>query len=263
MFKYFAFDLDGTLLSSNKKIESKTLKKLHALNIENNKYIILVSGRHISEMAPYIKALNLNSNCFYISSDGQYIYDGALNLMYVAPHIEKQSLEILLKRISTKCAIVVTKTGDYLVETNWWKYWIRQIIGFIKVNSQNVYYSRNIMHSDISEIEKIIVFSSRCESLKDSFNVHILDNGRTELLNKNVNKFYALKYLSDGGWIDLDKLLYFGDDMNDYECFEMIDNTVAMGNAAEAIKRLAKFQTEDCDHHGVLNALSRIENIYL
>ena len=234
VYKYLAFDLDGTLLSSDKTIDAKTEKILHDMNSVKGIIIILVSGRHMNEMTSYIKKLDLNSKCYYISSDGQYIYNGFLELIHIEPYIEAQKVEKAFRTLNDATALIVTKTEDFLVEPNWFKRVFKQFKILIKRKKQRVFGYKDILAKNLSKIEKIVLY------------------------NNVVSKYAALKYLSDYKEIKLDKLLYFGDDMNDYECFKMLENTVAMANASEKIRQLARFQTEDCDHGGIYNMLSKI-----
>lgn len=260
VYKYLAFDLDGTLLSSDKTIDGKTAKILHDLNSIKESIIILVSGRHINEMTSYIKTLDLNSKCYYISSDGQYIYNGLLELIHIEPYIETWKVEKVLEKLNNTTALIVTRTGDYLVDPNWFRRVFKRFKTLVKGKKQRIYGYKDILTENISEIEKIVLYNNvDFKPVEDIFNIHVLDEGRIELLNKEVSKYVALKYLSDCKKIKLDELLYFGDDMNDYECFYTLENTVAMANASEKIKQLARFQTEDCDHGGIYNMLSKID----
>ena len=259
VYKYLAFDLDGTLLSSDKTIDAKTEKILHDMNSVKGIIIILVSGRHMNEMTSYIKKLDLNSKCYYISSDGQYIYNGFLELIHIEPYIEAQKVEKAFRTLNDATALIVTKTEDFLVEPNWFKRVFKQFKILIKRKKQRVFGYKDILAKNLSKIEKIVLYNNvDLKPVEDIFNIHVLDDGRIELLNKEVSKYAALKYLSDYKEIKLDKLLYFGDDMNDYACFKMLENTVAMANASEKIRQLARFQTEDCDHGGIYNMLSKI-----
>ena len=180
--------------------------------------------------------------------------------MHIEPYIEARKVEKTFRTLNDITALIVTKTGDYLVEPNWLKRVFKQFKILIKGKKQRVFGNKDILAQNISEIEKIVLYNNvNLKPVEDIFNIHVLDDGRIELLNKEVSKYAALKYLSDCKEIKLDELLYFGDDMNDYECFNLLENTVAMANASKKIRQLARFQTEDCDHGGIYNMLSKID----
>lgn len=49
-----------------------------------------------------------------------------------------------------------------------------------------------------------------------------------------------------------------GDSGNDAEMLRMTDYSFAMGNATDAIKAIARHQTDDNNHHGVLNVIQAV-----
>lgn len=56
----------------------------------------------------------------------------------------------------------------------------------------------------------------------------------------------------------MDRVLYFGDDTNDMECFKNLNHCIAMGNAHPGIKELAWMITDDCDNDGIANAITKL-----
>ncbi len=49
-----------------------------------------------------------------------------------------------------------------------------------------------------------------------------------------------------------------GDSGNDAEMLRMTDLSFAMGNAGEAIKTIARHQTDDNNHQGALNVIQAV-----
>ena len=115
------------------------------------------------------------------------------------------------------------------------------------------------------KIEKIVYYtlanSVQEDSLKEKYTIHIYDDGRREVLSHSVNKYVALKRLEELGIIDLTELLYFGDNVNDIECFEHLSHTVAMKDANDIIKKKAKYITESNDTDGVGRCLEQLNII--
>ena len=60
MKSLFAFDIDGTLYNSEKKILEHTKEALHALQKDGH-IVMIATGRSESQAAPIIKELNLDS----------------------------------------------------------------------------------------------------------------------------------------------------------------------------------------------------------
>ena len=57
--------------------------------------------------------------------------------------------------------------------------------------------------------------------------------------------------------LGLDEIMALGDSDNDREMLQTAGVSVAMGNAGAALKRLARYVTEDNEHDGVARAIYR------
>lgn len=251
-FKSIAFDLDGTLLNSEKKIDRETIDLIKELN--KKKCIILISGRHISEMQDYISQLNLNQNSYYISSDGQYIYDWKLKELHRENYILKKDIISIIEKLSLSELLLVGEKKDYFIEENYIKFILKKIAFSIKKLKKEVILLKKLKKEKVNNIEKIVFLKQKNlenSEVLNKFLTHLYDNGRIEILNKKSGKYNSLKVLSQIRKLDLDKLLYFGDEINDYECFSKLKNTVAMKNASKKIKEEAKYITKSCDDRGV------------
>ncbi len=250
MYKVVCFDLDGTLLTPDKKIDEKEkniIRELKNININ----IVLVSGRHIEEMLAFSKELMLQENDFLISCDGQYIYDYLGEKVWETNHLSKKDL-FFLRRMGESNITFFTKDKDFCVVK---KKSLKKTQG-----KKRFITWKNLIFLRINNIEKILL--SNChfiDKLRDRYTVHRYGDNFIEILNKNVNKYNAIKELNcryyDVGW---DCFLYFGDDVNDIECFENIPDCVAMSTAPDMIKNKAKYFTSSCAESGVYKALKEI-----
>ncbi|AUF83817.1 Cof-type HAD-IIB family hydrolase [Mesoplasma syrphidae] len=72
-----------------------------------------------------------------------------------------------------------------------------------------------------------------------------------EFININASKGNAIKKLAKMININLNEIIIFGDNMNDISMFTEIPNSVAMGNAVEPIKEIAKYITDTNKNGGV------------
>ena len=64
--------------------------------------------------------------------------------------------------------------------------------------------------------------------------------------------------LSDIYEIDPENIMAIGDSYNDAMMLAWAGTGVAMGNADPALKQLARYVTQDCDHDGVAQAVYHI-----
>lgn len=249
---YLAFDLDGTLLNSKKVITSYTKKVLK----ESNKTIILISSRHIHEMIDYARILELKETDYLVSCDGQYIFNGLGEPLVTMCFLKTRDIRQLMQYYNVSYFKFYTNNSNYTYSYKNRR--IGQIIRVIFKDIKTTYFSNDVrktIHYLLStyflRIEKVIFFiEKQNNTVSEQYNQMVFDN-RIELTHKSVNKFSSLKYLRDKYGVCLSSLLFFGDGINDLSVFNGIEHTVAMGNAVDSIKRIAKYQTESCDEDGI------------
>jgi len=257
VYRVVCLDLDGTLLNSNKNIsksDRETIKKLKKHNVQ----VVLASGRHIWEITKYARELDLTAEDFIVSCDGQYIYDSFGNLLWENLFLSKRDVLWLVKKLSANFS-VFTNDRDYKLKNYvGYKCLLRKIK---KIQNKKEQISLiELLLLPMLEIEKIVIVGIPVTSIKRKrFGAREYSGGRLELTYCNVDKYTAIAQLRKMGCIkDGDKILYFGDDVNDKMCFEKLHYCVAMGNAIPEIKEKALFITKDCDNSGVSFALEKI-----
>ena len=79
-----------------------------------------------------------------------------------------------------------------------------------------------------------------------------------EISDASVNKGTALHRVCDFLKISPNDTIAFGDSMNDAEILRVAGTGVAMGNAAEAVKKIADQVCERWDEDGIARTLVRM-----
>lgn len=82
-------------------------------------------------------------------------------------------------------------------------------------------------------------------------------HGSMDLGAPGVHKASGLEILMDRWSIDWSQTATFGDSFNDLEMLKRARFSVAMANAAEELKQIARFTTDSNDADGVLNQLEQ------
>ena len=77
------------------------------------------------------------------------------------------------------------------------------------------------------------------------------------VVRQEVNKAAGLTVLCERWGIRPEELVVFGDEDNDLEMFRFAGCSVAMGNAIEALKEIAKDVTETNEEDGVGEAIKK------
>ena len=72
-----------------------------------------------------------------------------------------------------------------------------------------------------------------------------------------TNKGNALRILCEKLGISPDEVMAMGDAENDLEMLRFVGYSVAMGNASDEVKSVARYETDTNDRHGVAKAIRK------
>lgn len=253
--KLFAFDIDGTLLNDKKEILPSTKKAIQKL-LKLNHVVVLSTGRLPMQTREYI--LDLGLKHYIVGAAGALIYSITTKKTDVLspgiPLREKKELYKLCKNYQRELSF-----NDGI---SFWKvYFGKNLEEEIK---DELFYiggsSRVPIYDDWKKVKKIffkkkmVQASFKAESnltdkvyqhLKNfvSKNVSVHETSRVyaELGIEGLNKYTALKKILEIEKITEDNLYCFGDSDNDFEMISLCKNGIAMGNAKERIKNVAKY----------------------
>lgn len=260
--KCIALDLDGTLLHPMGKISDDSMRILKTYD-ERKIKIVICSGRHYREITLLLRECGNINYSYIISCDGQYIHDREGKLVWNNVFLKKLDVNYI-QNIYAKAPIsFFTDLRDYYIAPTLLTYFKKIVFSNGK---ECIFYKYNKCPDD-AEIEKIVLNLKMSEyhkkKLSKKYTIHEINNEKVELLEKNVNKYTALLKCSHYLEIDTDEILYFGDDLNDVEVFDNLSHCVAMGNAAEQIKKRAAYITKTNKEDGVAFFLTSVLNKYI
>ncbi len=256
MNKTICLDLDGTLLRDDGTVSQRSVEFLNQLIVKGIR-VVIVTGRHFSEITFLLKKIKFNENSYYICCDGLYIYDFEGKCIFTNSFLSLADIVYLTDCEELKNELFVTNEINYAIEEN---RLCRGIKNFLKssikyISLEKLGEIRNL------NVEKVIGDYSElrdCKELSKRYTTRFYQNGKFEVLPLGVNKYNGiLKLIEIVNDIDKNQILYFGDEINDIECFEALENTVAVGNAVSEIKRLAKHITSDNQSDGVITFLEK------
>ncbi|WP_019213632.1 Cof-type HAD-IIB family hydrolase [Fenollaria massiliensis] len=266
--KILAFDMDGTLLNSEKMVSRGTSLELERLS-ENGVEIVLSSGRLHKSIEAYAHILPFKTSI--VATNGSVVTDYEGRRVYEKP-------------IDTDAFIkVVDLLYDY--KMNFHFYGVNEFYRLKGTTSLNTYsrVPKNIKDTiDIIEYNNIKEIKESCEN-NSYFKVLLVEEDKKyieevrqelskidkikissswtnniEIVPEGVNKARSLKYLCKNLGLDLNNLMSFGDNNNDIEMIEESKVGVAMSNATNELKQKADFITDyDNDHDGIMKFLKQ------
>jgi len=281
-FKAIALDLDGTLLSSDKKVTQNTVNVLRHLHEEYKVEILLISGRAPPLIEPYADAL-LGVNCYIVGFNGAQglskkdangerhilftdavpnehlptIFDFVkqrdllLNVyLDVVYAIDKPDLRLYTEHYSTLTGATYKYVPSYddLNRT--------QPAKCLIVTEDNDV-CNNLMVEAAAHMPELAIIKSNCHSYK-------LSQWYVEFLQKGVDKGTALKKWCEIVKCTPDEVIAFGDAENDYNLIKVAKLGFCMAQGVQGLKDIAHGVTEfNNDQDGVVRQLQKIYELNL
>ena len=262
-YKLIALDMDGTLLNSHNRVSKRTYEAIKKAE-EKGVSVILATGRLYESAKYYVEKLGLKNPI--ISSNGALVHDIDGNVIY-ENLLGNKSLEEVLKILEDHklyyhlytTDTVYSKTiklemlkkfysdfqGELLINTETFKDY-RELLGLkfnklLSISESKEKLSK--LEKDLKRIGKIEVTSSLANNL--------------EIMNENVSKKTALKYLSKRLNIRPMEIVTIGDNKNDISMIEYAGLGIAMGNATNIVKLKADYVTDTNNDDGVAKAIEK------
>lgn len=267
-YKMIALDMDGTLLTSDKRISPRTAKALRRA-AEAGYIVVLSTGRTASELIDYRAEMD------GVVRYGSLLSGGVVRDMERGEAIYRQTIPVeLVHRVVeqglAENAMVQILTSEVAVMT-------RRDVARMPEIGQGVYQDMALrlghLVDDISsyadahadEACKINLHHVSQESLAAT--LHALEGlplqlakgeaVSVEVTPRGVTKALGLKWLCDHLGIGLEETIVVGDGDNDLEVLEVAGLAVAMGNAVPKAMELADAVVADNDHDGIAEVVER------
>ncbi|MFD2132931.1 Cof-type HAD-IIB family hydrolase [Pseudogracilibacillus auburnensis] len=261
-----AIDLDGTLLTDDKKI-SLTSKKMIVNLIEQGHIVVIATGRSNRMSILYYHELGLNTPL--INSNGAVLHHPLDKKWgnYHTPLNYNTAIEIVeaCYELNSKNVLAAVHDSVYLdqYDKNIAHFYGHQddagdksfVVGRIKEKlKENP--TLMLLYPDKNHVDTLT------NTLND-LHAEIIDHRNwgepfhiIEVMNKQMNKSEALKQVADYYQIPRERIIAFGDEGNDLEMIHYAGIGVAMGNAIDELKSLAKYVTDTNEEHGVASFLA-------
>ncbi len=258
--KLIALDLDDTLLNDNREITDGTVAALREC-AERGIYVVLCSGRAEDAILPFVRRLEIagkEAGRFLIAINGCSIFDlhkrQQIFCRKVDPEILIRTNEIAESR-ELRSEVYTPDTIYYREETQWTKLDV-DLCGLKGAAVENYEeflktgFTKMLVPGDPAQLldlqrvlrqefgDRAVIFTSKPYFL--------------EILPPDCGKGEAVSWLANELGFGMDKVMGFGDSMNDESLIRMSGHGVAMCNGLEAIKSIADHVTDfDNNHDGV------------
>ncbi len=258
--KLIALDLDDTLLNDDRQITDGNVAALREC-VERGIYVVLCSGRAEDAILPFVRRLEIagkEAGRFLIAINGCSIFDLHKREQIFCRKVEPEILirtNQMAEARGLRSEVYTPDTIYYREETKWTKLDV-DLCGLkgAKVDDYDEFlktgFTKMLVPGEPAELlklqselraefgERAVIFTSKPYFL--------------EILPPNCGKGEAVSHLANELGFGMEKVMGFGDSMNDESLIRMAGHGVAMCNGLEEIKKVARYVTTyDNNHDGV------------
>ena len=250
--KLFLFDLDGTLLQSDKTISMRTHRMINELR--DRGYLIGVSTSRSEQNCKSLLG-KLNPDILVVSGgalvkkDDTYIYKAVFS---------KERTKELIRTARKICGEACEITID-TIDKHYWNY-------KVDPKKQDQSWGDSIW-TDFGSFDEealkmcVEIFDESTalrleKELPDCDAARFSDGFWYKYTKKGVTKETSIKIVCDACGIVVEDIIAFGDDYADIGMLKMAGIGVAMGNAIEAVKEIADVVIGTNDEDGIAEWLS-------
>ncbi len=271
--KLLALDMDGTLLTNDKRISAvnlDALKKAREYGIE----IVIATGRSYSTLKPYLDVLSFD--CFLITNNGSIVRN--------KDHSVKSSYE-LKPETSVKIVEIFKRYKVYFHGADQDNVYIDSLISrfietkrFLSQENQSplrlyprvvhrTFFNQQLKRLSLDEIRmgkvrmnSFFALSNNQRTLEeindelsdiDEISITSSSNNNIEALHRHASKGRALLQVGETLGISPDEMVAVGDHLNDISMFDVADVGVAVGNADPIVINVSDYQTRTNEEDGI------------
>ncbi|MFJ8353991.1 HAD family hydrolase [Bacillus paramycoides] len=256
MKKVIISDLDGTLLRSDKTISEKSINILRECKNKGSE-LIFATARPPRAINQYIPSV--------LKNDIIICYNGALVLkgndtLYKKEISRNVILEIIEKakkyNLNNICIEINDKLYSNFDVTDYFGNVPNEVIDVRELDFKEAF---KVILCTKGSINKNLI-----KELPAECNAVITDNGTLcQIMHAEVSKWNSIQHVLQHLNCEASDVIAFGDDYNDMEMIEKCGIGVAMNNAVEELKSVAKFIAKSNDEDGVTTFLESNNFIYV
>lgn len=248
------FDIDGTLLKHDKTLPASTKEAIFQLKGLGHE-VAIATGRAPFMFEDLRKELDIHT---YVSYNGQYVVlDG--EVLYSNP-LDIESLKKLTEAaLLNEHPVVYMDHEDMKANVPEHAY-INESINTLKIDrfpTHDPHYYKG------RELYQSLLFCKEGEETQYENSFKEFDFIRwhplsVDILPKGGSKAKGIEKIVEKLGFPSERQYAFGDGLNDIDMLSKISNSVAMGNAEEPVKAVAKHITKSVEEDGIVHGLQMV-----
>ena len=253
--KLVFFDIDGTLLNSNKKINESTIKAIEDLK-EKGFVFCVATGRGLTEgILEIAKVAKLNG--YLVLGNGNFVWDlqdeklytigwplsiEVLNEFHQLAKKHKRQLNLFFQDGTIKSYYFGNDISEEIKDCN---FYIAgpSVYNYSDISEIEEDFQKPIMHISLKAEPEVIKKSypilkeldnKKLAQISNVFNIYV------EAESYGISKWTGVQFVQNKTNISNENTYAFGDSFNDKILLENVGHSVCMGNGENQIKKIAK-----------------------
>jgi 5-amino-6-(5-phospho-D-ribitylamino)uracil phosphatase len=261
--RLLAVDLDGTLLTSDKRISPATVEALRAAGRDVGVHVVLASARPPRTVLPFYEQLGLDTPM--INYNGALVYDPRSRrvLMHLPIPLKTAREIVRLARKLHREVLVSAEIMDrwytdrldsrYLTET-------AKLFGPDQVAPIGKWLTEAVTKLlFLAARDKITELGRRiAEALPHQVSMVQTEGHLLQVMHVTVSKAQALRCVAAELCVERENVMAIGDNANDVGMLQWAAIGVAVGNATPEVKAVAQLVTGGNDEDGVAEAVRQL-----
>lgn len=262
-YRMIALDLDDTLLKDDRTVSEMTRRRLLEAQ-QQGTIVVLASGRPTYAMRSLAKELCLaqyggylisfNGGCITACQSGNTLFSVDISREQICKLFDLACEHQVDIQTYTDDSILVSKDNEYTqIEKEITGMHVVECTDFKAEIPETAIKAMMMGHPEhLKQVEKAlrpVVENELYMTLTKPFFL--------EFMNPNVDKGKSLCVLAQKLGVSMEQVIAVGDSYNDLTMLNAAGLGVAMGNAVEAVKQAADYETDDNEHDGVARVVER------
>ncbi|MDU5452681.1 MAG: pyridoxal phosphatase [Pseudescherichia vulneris] len=267
-YQVLALDLDGTLLTPEKKILPASIAALKNAR-EAGAKVVIVTGRHYVAIHPFYQALGLDTPA--ICCNGALLYDYQGNRVLASDPLQSEQANQLIDLLDSynvhalmyadDAMIYQEATGHIIRTENWGRSLPEsQCPVFRKVSSLrkaahevDSIWKFALTDTDIVKLQSFTEIVERELGITCEWSWH----DQVDVAQTGNSKGKRLAQWVESQGLSMSQVIAFGDNYNDLSMLESAGLGVAMGNAADKIKESADLVIGNNTESGIADVVNK------
>ncbi len=267
MIRALFFDLDGTLLNSNKRIDDSSVQAIRLAREKGAKaYFASARSPRLDQTLLWMeREFSLFDGGVYCNGACAFI-DGEMTYSFMDAEVVKEIIGIVSGFQNVHLSLHMPDEGyafNFMPDPSMDQTWGLKNARIVPISDEVmkattkilVFYDRLVDAKDVLPEALINAFH---EKIGDRARFYVTDQGKTvQFSQKGVSKLSSIMRIQEMLNLKDDEIAVFGDDVNDLEMISHYKNSVCMGNGAQAVKDKAGFVTLGNDENGIAHAIEK------